>query len=92
MHIYPDSCAEPFFPGTVADASAMERVFGESELDWTMVRPPELTDKPYTGKYRVREGHMPRFGFAISRADAADFMIKVIENRSSIRKVVGVCN
>jgi len=57
-----------------------------------MVRPPELTDKPYTGKYRVREGHLPRFGFKISRADVADFMIKVVEGRSSIRKVVGVCN
>jgi len=80
------------FPRTVADAAAMERVFGESDLDWTMVRPPELTDKPYTGKYRVREGHLPRFGFKVSRADVADFMIRVVENRSSIRKVVGVCN
>ena len=81
-----------FFPRTVADASAMEGVFAESDLDWTMVRPPELTDKPYTGKYRVREGHLPRFGFKISRADVADYMIKATENRSSIRKVVGVCN
>src|SRR6266853_869176 len=80
------------FPGIVADASAMEGVFGESELDWTMVRPPGLTDKPYTGKYRVREGHLPRFGFKVARADVADFMIRVVENRSSIRKVVGVCN
>ena len=81
-----------FFPGTVADASAMERVFVESELDWTMVRPPELTDRPYTGKYRVREGHLPHFGFKISRADVADFMIKAVENHASSRKVVGVCN
>jgi putative NADH-flavin reductase len=80
------------FPRTVADASAMEQVFAESELDWTMVRPPELTDKPYTGKYRVREGHLPLFGFKISRADVADFMIKAVENHVSIRKVVGVCN
>jgi putative NADH-flavin reductase len=80
------------FHRTVADASAMERVFGQSDLDWTMVRPPELTDKPYTGKYRVREGHLPRFGFTVSRSDVADFMIQVAENRSSIRKVVGVCN
>jgi putative NADH-flavin reductase len=80
------------FPRTVADASAMERVFAESDLDWTMARPPELTDNPCTGKYRVREGHLPRFGFKISRADVADFMIQVVENRSSIRKVVGVCN
>jgi putative NADH-flavin reductase len=81
-----------FFSRTVADASAMERVFAESELDWTMVRPPELTDKAYTGKYRVRVGHLPLFGFKISRADVAEFMIKAIENRSSIHKVVGICN
>ncbi len=81
-----------FFSRTVADASAMERVFGESTLDWTMVRPPELTDKPYTGKYRVREGHLPPFGFKISRADVADFMIGVVEKGSSIRQVVGLSN
>jgi putative NADH-flavin reductase len=81
-----------FFPGTVADASAMERVFGESGLDWTIVRPPQLTDKPYTGKYRVREGRLPSFGFKISRADVADFMLKAVENRSSIGKIVGICN
>ncbi|MGI8991125.1 MAG: NAD(P)-dependent oxidoreductase [Bryobacteraceae bacterium] len=81
-----------FFSGTVADASAMEGVFEESELDWTMVRPPELTDKPYTGKYRAREGHLPRFGFTIARADPADFMVKAVENHVSSRKVAGVCN
>jgi len=80
------------FPGIVADASEMERIFAESELDWTMVRPPELTDKPYTGKYRVREGHLPHFGFRVSRADVADYMIRAAENHSSIRKIVGVCN
>ena len=78
------------FPGTVADASAMERVFAEGKLDWTMVRPPELIDKPYTGKYRVREGHLPIFGFKISRADVADFMVRTVEDRSSIGKLIGV--
>lgn len=78
------------FPRIVADAAAMEEVFEQSGLDWTMVRPPELTDKPYTGTYRVREGHLPRFGFKISRADVADFMIRSVESHSSIRKVVGV--
>ncbi len=81
-----------FFPRTVADTSAMERVFRESDLDWTMVRPPELTDAPYTGNYRVREGHLPGFGFKISRADVADYMIKAAEIHSSVRKIIGVCN
>ena len=81
-----------FFPGTIADASRMEQVFANSDLDWTLVRPPQLTDKPYTGKYRVREGHLPPFGLKISRADAADCMIRVLGDRSSIRKVIGVSN
>jgi putative NADH-flavin reductase len=81
-----------FFKDTVVDAAGMESVFAKSGLDWTIVRPPQLTDKPYTGKYRVRESHLPRFGFAISRADVADFMIKTVESRASVRKIVGVSN
>jgi putative NADH-flavin reductase len=81
-----------FLPKTVSDASAMERIFANTALDWTMVRPPELTDKPYTGKYRVQEGHLPLFGLKISRADVADLMINLAENGTSIRKVVGIAN
>jgi putative NADH-flavin reductase len=81
-----------FFPGIVTDASRMERVLTESGLDWTIVRPPQLTNKPYTGKYRVQEAHLPRFGFSISRADVADFMIRTVENQPSIGKIIGVCN
>lgn len=82
-----------FFPGVVVDASAMERIFRESELDWTIVRPPQLTEKPYTGKYRVQTGHLPHFGFNIARADVADLLIKTIENRTSFsRKILGVSN
>lgn len=81
-----------FFPITVTDASAMERIFAESDLDWTMVRPPQLTSKPYTGNYRVREGRLPPFGVKISRADVADYMISAAENRASIRKIIGLAN
>jgi putative NADH-flavin reductase len=70
----------------------MENVFHKSGLDWTIVRPPRLTDKSRTGKYRVLEGHLPRFGFTISRADVADFMVKTAENGALIRKVMGVAN
>jgi putative NADH-flavin reductase len=81
-----------FFPATVADASLMEDILRRSGLDWTIVRPPRLTDKPRNGSYRVGAGHLPIFGFTVSRADVADFMIKAVENRSSIGEVVGVCN
>ena len=81
-----------FFPGVVVDASAMEQIFLQSGLDWTIVRPPQLTDKPFTGKYRVRTGHLPRFGFNISRADVAHSFLKTVEDPTSIRKIVGVSN
>jgi putative NADH-flavin reductase len=81
-----------FFPGVVVDAAAMEQIFIESGLDWTIVRPPQLTDKPCTGKYRVRTGHLPRLGFNISRADVAHSFLKTVEDPASIRKIVGVSN
>jgi putative NADH-flavin reductase len=81
-----------FFPDLLADASDMENILETSGLDWTIVRPPRLTDKPYTGAYRVREDHLPRFGFTISRADVADFVLKCAENHVSSHKIVGVCN
>jgi len=81
-----------FFAGVVRDASAMERVVMESGLDWTIVRPPQLTDNAFTGRYRMRDGHLPRFGFKISRADVADYFLKIVENPSTIKKVLGVSN
>ncbi len=80
------------FPDTVADGAQMEDVIVKSGLDWTLVRPPRLTDGPRTGKYRVREGHLPAFGFAISRADVAHFMIQTAERNSLVGQIVGVCN
>jgi putative NADH-flavin reductase len=79
-----------FFPGVVIDAAAMERIFMGSGLDWTIVRPPQLTDKAHSGKYRLREGHLPPFGFKISRADVADCMLKTVPEPTSIEKVLGV--
>lgn len=81
-----------FFSGVVSDATAMERVFVDSGLDWTIVRPPQLTDDPFTGKYREREAHLPRFGFKISRADVADCFVKSAESHSYIQRVIGVSN
>jgi putative NADH-flavin reductase len=81
-----------FFSGVVSDSAAMERVFLQSNLDWTIVRPPQLTDGPFTGKYRVRLGHLPRFGFKVSREDVADFFVKSLEQTELPRNIVGVSN
>lgn len=79
-----------FFPKIVVDAAGMEETFRTSNLNWTMVRPPQLADSPYSGKYRVREDRLPVFGFKASRANVAEFMVKCAEDARSIRKVFGV--
>jgi putative NADH-flavin reductase len=77
------------FPSVVADASAMEEIFQKSQLNWTLVRPPRLTDGRHSGKYRVREGRLPRFGLSISRADVADCFLSILDGERAIRKIVG---
>jgi putative NADH-flavin reductase len=78
------------FPSVVIDAAAMEDIFQKTQLDWTLVRPPRLTDGAHSGKYRIREGHLPRFGFSISRADVADYFLKAVDDQTTIRKIIGV--
>lgn len=80
-----------FFPSVVADAEEMEATLRGSGLDITIVRPPQLTDHPYTGRFRVREEHLPGFGFRIPRADVANFMLRIAEEDAYAREVVGVC-
>jgi putative NADH-flavin reductase len=81
-----------FFGNLVRDATRMEDVIQKSGLEWTIVRPPRLNDNVRTGRYRVREGHLPRFGFKISRADVADYTIRIAEDGSVVRKIVGICD
>lgn len=78
------------FSSLVLDAAGMERTIQESSLNWTIVRPPQLTDEPRSGRYRVREGHLPFFGFKVPRADVAEFMVKCAEQHDFDRKIVGL--
>jgi putative NADH-flavin reductase len=81
-----------FFPITTADAQEMETIIQKSGFDWTIVRPPRLTDKPATGKYRVSEGRLPSLGFTVSRTDVANFVIQIVENAAFLAKIVGISN
>jgi hypothetical protein len=36
----------------------------------------------------VQESHLPYFGFRVSRADVAGFMIQAVENHVSIHKIL----
>ena len=75
-----------------ADLARMEDVLRASDLDWTAVRPPRLTDKPATGRYRTAYGQNLRRGVFISRADVARYMLSALENAETFRQTVGIAN
>lgn len=80
------------FKHHVLDCADMENVVRESSLEWTIVRPPQLTDKPRAKKYRVRVGHLPLLGLTCSRANVADFMVRAMEDDAYSHDVVGVAD
>ncbi|MGB7872754.1 MAG: NAD(P)H-binding protein, partial [Anaerolineales bacterium] len=56
-----------------------------SNLDWTIVRFPRLTDRRHSGKYRV--GYIGKdSGSQISRADGADFILRELEKGEYIHQ------
>jgi putative NADH-flavin reductase len=73
-----------------ADLAIMEDVLRESGLDWTVVRPPRLSDTALTGKYRTAIGQNLAGGMIISRADVAHLMLATLERPETIKRTVGI--
>ena len=71
------------------DSLAMEEIVQASGLDWTIARPPRLTEGEYT-TYRSREGAAPKMGFSLSRKAVAAFMLDAIEQKKHFQKIVGI--
>lgn len=72
------------------DLRAMESDLAASATEWTSVRPPKLTNRPVTGRYRsVVDGNPPR-GRSLARADVAHAMLAMIDDRATVRQGVGV--
>jgi putative NADH-flavin reductase len=75
----------------IADHEAKERLIMKSELQWTIVRPPKLTNGRLTLVYRSGERIKARSPMPLlSRADVADFMLGQLTDQTYLRKVVPV--
>jgi putative NADH-flavin reductase len=73
-----------------ADLRVMEETVKESGLNWTIVRPPQLTDNPLTGSYRIAINSFLKNCLKISRADVAHFMISNIANEETYQATVEI--
>ncbi|MGA8207001.1 MAG: NAD(P)H-binding protein [Candidatus Dormiibacterota bacterium] len=77
-------------PGLYTDLALMEANLAESGLDWTVIRPPQLTNGPVTGTYRTAYGRNLRRGLRVSRADVAHLMLDVIARPETYALVIGI--
>lgn len=75
-----------------ADLALMEDLLRASEVDWTVIRPPRLTDKALTGRYRVAHDSSVRGGLTVSRADVAQLMLRVVTEPDLIGHALGIAN
>ncbi|MGZ3422286.1 MAG: NAD(P)-dependent oxidoreductase [Polyangiales bacterium] len=73
------------------DTGEMERLVRATDLDWTIARPPRLTNGRL-GRYAVEDEAMPRGGSTVSRADVAHFMLEALERNTHVRHMVGMAS
>jgi putative NADH-flavin reductase len=76
------------FRAAYADLARSEALLTASDLVWTLVRPPRLTDKPRTGTYRYVLGRNLRWASTVSRADTADAVLRALREPAWERTVV----
>jgi putative NADH-flavin reductase len=63
----------------------MEAWLGTSDLSWTVVRPPQLTDAKRTGHYRTAINEPIGNPSKISRADLADYIVNHLTDEKTFK-------
>jgi putative NADH-flavin reductase len=77
---------------TWADMRQMEDLVRSSTLDWTILRPPMLTDGRRTTTYRTAIDRNVRGGIRLSRADLADGILRALGDPASIHATIAIAN
>jgi putative NADH-flavin reductase len=77
-----------FLRDSMADTRRMETEISASDTDWTLIRPPRLTNRPGRGRYRREIGR--NVGRSIARADVADAVLAALADPATIGHTVGI--
>ncbi|MBV8197598.1 MAG: NAD(P)H-binding protein [Candidatus Eremiobacteraeota bacterium] len=78
------------FKSSYEDLQRMESDLRASNIDWSLVVPPRLTDKSYTGHYHIAIDHNVPGAFDARRSHVADCMLRIIGDASAMRHLVFV--
>lgn len=74
-----------------ADFRAAEAVLHASTVDWTVIRPSRLTDRP-SRRYRARREASLWFGITTSRAATAAAVLDALEDQQTVGATIAVAN
>lgn len=72
------------------DHALQEKVVEESGLEWTIVRPGNMTNGKLTGDYKHGFEPTEKIKLKISRNDVSHFMLNQINNNQYLHKKVGI--
>jgi putative NADH-flavin reductase len=89
-HVLKPVARRTFLRNVCADMRQAEAEISATDLDWTIMRPPALTDGPATGKYRTATDRGLARGIRVSRADLAACMLSLIGDGAAVRRHVAV--
>ena len=79
-----------FLKQVFEDKKRQMQIIMASSLEWVIVRPSGLTDAPRTGKYKIT-GHSPA-SKSVPRADVADFMLKLMTDKTYDRQMPAIAS
>jgi len=82
------------FSGFIYDMALMENNLQKSNMNYTIVRPPGLLDRPATGKVTIEPGKVSctTGKWTITRADLAHILLDVTVNKLYIKQAIAVAN
>ena len=77
-----DNLILPIMLGRIyVDKNRQEQAIMQSDLNWTIVRPTELTNDRESGEYRVLTDLKGQKATTIPRADVADFLVRQVDSQ-----------
>ncbi len=69
-----------------ADKLKADEQIKKSDLDWTLIYPVYMTNKPRTGNYQIGEKFKMKGFPKISRADVADFIVRQLTESTYVKR------
>lgn len=81
---------QKLFKYNYADMLLMEKQLRESDLNWTVIRPPRLLNGDKTGNYRTSLNEFIPNMSSLTRSDLADYIVRHLEDEKTYKAKVEI--